>query len=476
MIKPVAAPLCIDCDGTLIRTDLLHEAVLLMLKQYPLGIFLLPFWLLKGKAYLKARIAQHVEFNWSALPYRQEILDLTRSARQQGIATILVTASPTKWAEGIANYLGIFDEVLASRDQLNLSGKNKAQALVKRYGEHNFDYAGNANADLPVWKVARNAIVVSHSKGFINKAKAVNSNPIRIILTESAGFLTYIKAIRVHQWLKNLLIFLPVLAAHDLNNFKQALLAFLAFSACASVVYVINDLLDLEADRQHIRKCKRPFAAGKISVAKGVILVPGLLAVSFGLALLLSTKFIGVLGLYFVMTLAYSIRFKQQVILDVMLLASLYTMRIIAGAAATNITPSFWLLAFSMFIFLSLALVKRYSELLITLEQHKGKAPGRGYAVTDLPVLMALGVSASMNAVLVFAFYLNLPEVNGMYAHKHWLWLISPLLLYWLARIWMKTHRGEIDDDPIIFAVKDWQSLVTLALCACLFGIASVPY
>ncbi len=477
MTKPAVAPLCIDCDGTLIRTDLLHEAVLLMLKQYPLGIFFLPFWLLKGKAYLKARIAEHVDFNWAVLPYREDIIALIQEARQEGTPVILVTASPEKWADGIAEHLGFFDDVLATRDKLNLSGKNKAQELVKLYGEHNFDYAGNAAADFPVWKAARGAIIVNNSKSFIKKARATNTNIVKIVPSKSGGFLTYIKALRVHQWLKNFLIFVPLLAAHQMNNpnsLWQAVLAFFAFSTCASVVYIINDLLDLESDRQHIRKRKRPFAACTIPVVNGVILAPLLLGVSVILSLLLPPQFILVLALYFAMTVAYSVRLKRQVIVDVMMLASLYTMRIIAGAAATNITPSFWLLAFSMFIFLSLALVKRYSELLVTLEQNKDEAPGRGYAVTDLPVLMAIGVSSSMIAVLVFAFYLNLPEVNGMYPHKRWLWLISPILLYWLSRIWMKTHRGEIDDDPIVFAVKDWQSLVVFAICACCFVAASV--
>lgn len=471
-------PLCIDCDGTLISTDLLHEAVFLLIKQHPFKLFLLPFWLLKGKAYMKQRLAELVNFKWAILPYREGVLDLIRQARAQGRETVLATASPLPWANGIAAHLNLFDRVIATGNGVNYAGKNKAQELVRLYGAQGFDYAGDSKPDLQVWKDASSAIVVSKSGAFVNRVKAVNPNIETIIAKHKAGLLTYMKALRVHQWLKNLLIFVPILAAHkigDIQLAKQALFAFFAFSTCASAVYIINDLLDLESDRQHIRKRKRPFAAATIAVKTGALMAPMLLAFSLTVALFLPERFIWVLLIYFAVTLAYSIDLKRRAVVDVMVLAGLYTMRIIAGSAATVITPSFWLLAFSMFIFLSLAMVKRYSELLVTLQQKKEEAAGRGYMVGDLPVLMAMGVSASMMSVLVFAFYLNIPEVNAMYPDKKWLWLISPMLLYWLSRIWMKTHRGEMDDDPIIFAIKDKQSLIVLALCACFFVAALNP-
>ncbi len=424
---------------------------------------------------MKDKLAQYVNFRWDTLPYRPEMLQLIEQARQQERRTVLATASPLQWARGIADYLGLFDEVIGTQNGVNLSGKNKAQELIRLYGEKKFDYAGDTSTDLHVWKMASGAIVVSKSKPLLSRAKAVNPNIIKSISKENAGVFTYLRALRIHQWLKNLLIFVPVLAAHqvdNLDNLENTLIAFLAFSSCASAVYVINDLLDLESDRLHIRKRKRPFAAGIIPIKNGALMIPLLLAISVGLSLILPSRFLLVLVLYFVITLAYSIELKRQAIVDVMILAGLYTMRIIAGAVATDITPSFWLLAFSMFIFLSLALVKRYSELLITLQQKKEEAPGRGYVVSDLPVLMALGVSSSMIAVLVFAFYLNMPEINALYHAKKWLWLISPVLLYWLSRIWMKAHRGEVDDDPIVFAVKDLQSLIIFAICACFFTAA----
>lgn len=469
-------PLCVDCDGTLLATDLLHEACFLLLKQFPIGLLYLPFWLLKGKAHLKARLAQHVVFNWSTLPYRPQILELIHQARKDGRHIVLATASPIEWANGIADYLNIFDEVLATEHHINLAGKNKAQALINKFGDKNYDYVGDSTADIAVWQRANGAIVITKNKS-LQKAMRLETNLIQLIPLPSTSFLTYVKALRVHQWLKNALVFAPLLAAHQITNFPvlmQAGFAFIAFSACASSVYVLNDLLDLESDRQHIRKRNRPFASCKISILYGALLVPLLLAVSLVISIIfLPLNFLMVLGVYFAMTLAYSIRLKRQVIVDVIMLGGLYTMRIVAGAAATAITPSFWLLAFSMFIFLSLAMVKRYSELSISLQQNKVDAAGRGYMVNDLPVLMAIGVSSSMVSVLVFSLYINLPETNLIYPNTVWLWAIPPILLYWNSRVWMKAHRGEVDDDPIVFAIKDWQSIIILVTTFFLLLLAS---
>lgn len=467
--------LCIDCDGTLLRTDLLHESILLLIKQAPLSLLLLPLWLLQGKAYLKERIAERVRFDWSTLPYNNDVLKLIADGRASGRPVVLVTASPHAWASGIAEYLGIFDAVLATANGINLSGKRKAQRLCEMYGQKQFDYAGNGRSDLPVWADSRLAIVVSSNAGLVATAGMV-TQITQVVGVPRAGLLTFLKGLRVHQWLKNLLVLVPLLAAHkvtNLQNFTQAALAFLAFSFCASAVYVLNDLLDLESDRQHIRKRARPFASGVIPVWQGVALVPVLLSASILLTLPLPPVFLAVLAVYFCITLAYSLRLKRQVIVDVMLLAALYTMRIVAGAAATGIVPSFWLLAFSMFIFLSLAIVKRYSELLITLQQQKVSAAGRGYFVSDLPVLASIGAASGMAAVLVLALYINDPETARLYPNKMWLWLVPPAILYWITRVWLKTCRSEIDDDPVVFAIKDWQSLVVGALVAGCFILAA---
>lgn len=442
-----------------------------MLKQYPLGLLFLPFWLLKGKAYLKLRLAEKVSFSWAELPYRKDVIQLIKEAKCDNRQVALATASPLVWANGIANHLGCFDQVLATEKNINLAGKNKVNRLISLFGERNFDYAGDSKVDLQVWAHASRAIVVTSDSELIKRVSAIVSY-VHVITTPSAQFIDYLRALRVHQWLKNFLIVVPLLAAHQINSIDglvQVVCAFIAFSLCASSVYVLNDLLDLDSDRQHIRKRKRPFAACTIPLWQGMVMVPVLLGLAFALSTLLPNRFILVLAAYFVMTLAYSVRLKQQVIVDVMLLAGLYTMRIIAGAAATMITPSFWLLAFSMFIFLSLALVKRYSELLITLQNNKQEAPGRGYSVNDLPVLMSIGVSSGLGSVLILALYLNNPETNLMYPNTMWLWLMPPLLLYWVSRMWMKAHRGQVDDDPVVFAAKDWQSLLVLLISACIF-------
>lgn len=468
-------PLCVDCDGTLIATDLLYEAFFLMLKQYPLGILLLPFWLLRGKAYLKNRIAEKVDFNWSTLPYREEVVQRVVQARSEGRTTVLATASPQVWADGVANHLVCFDVAIGTSETVNLSGRHKGEHLANLYGEKGFEYAGDMPIDLQVWAKSAGAIVVSNKSWLIDQLNKLAIPIVANVQPKRANLLVYIKALRVHQWLKNLLILVPLLAAHQLSSIQGLLLAgyaFVAFSLCASAVYVLNDLLDLESDRQHIRKRKRPFAACTIPLSQGLLMVPILLVIAFAVARLLPMQFTIVLSVYFLMTLAYSFRLKKQVIVDVMMLAGLYTMRIIAGAAATTITPSFWLLAFSMFIFLSLAMVKRYSELLITLQANQKEPAGRGYSVEDLPVLMAIGVSSGLGSVLILALYINSPETGQMYPNTMWLWLIPPIILYWTSRMWMKAHRGQVDDDPVVFAAKDWQSLTVIALSAIIFAAA----
>ena len=291
------------------------------------------------------------------------------------------------------------------------------------------------------------------------------------------NLLTFLKMIRVHQWLKNFLIFVPLLAAHRFTSIRSigiAAVAFIGFSFCASSVYVLNDLLDLKSDRQHARKRNRPIAAGEVTVKQASIIAVLLLVAAAWLSFQVSTLFALTVGVYFVTTLAYSLRLKRQVIVDVMLLAALYTLRLLAGAVATTVAPSFWLLAFSMFLFLSLAMVKRYSEMLMTLSEDKQYAAGRGYSVQDLPVLLSLGVSAGMAAIVVLALYINDPSTNRLYPSTVWLWPIPPLMLYWVSRVWMKAHRGEMHDDPVVFAVGDWQSLVTVVLGGLCFAIASI--
>lgn len=456
-------PICVDLDGSLIHSDLLLESFLLLIKRNPLYLLLVPFWLLRGKAVLKAEIAARVELNGAALPYTQAFVAWLREQKQQGRALWLCTASDHRLAQAVADHLQIFDGVLASDGQTNLSGSNKAKALVARFGEKGFDYCGNHRVDLKVWGHARQAVVVNGAAGLVKQAQSVTAlGPV--FEAPVVGLRAVTKALRVHQWAKNALIFVPLATAHRLNDggaLFHSLLAFAAFSLCASSVYLLNDMLDLESDRQHHSKCRRPFASGQLSLLFGLVMAPGLLVAAIALSCLLPWQFLGVLAAYYVVTLAYSFKLKRVVMIDVLVLAGLYTVRIVAGAAAAAIPLSFWLLMFSIFIFLSLAIVKRYAELYVMREKGKLTASGRGYQVADLSILQNLGTASGYISILVLALYVNSPDIAVMYGHPKVVWALVPVMLYWISRIWMETHRGNMHDDPLVYAMKDRISLLT---------------
>lgn len=458
--RQLQRPLCVDLDGTLIRTDMLWESLFLLLKRQPLAIFLLPLWLSRGKAHLKARIAERVEIDAETLPYAEEFLDWLRAQKAGGRELVLTTATNECIAARIAAHLGIFDRVLASDEVTNLAGARKRERLLQEYGEGGFDYAGNAPADLMIWPHAAEGVLVNPLRGVRQAAQRLGRAQ-RVLADPDVGLRPYLKAMRPHQWLKNVLIFVPLALAHELTNVTlllQAAVAFLAFSLCASSVYLLNDLLDLPADRRHPTKRRRPFAAGDLPIQSGVVLMAGLLAAAVGLAALLPIGFLGLLATYYVATLAYSFRFKQAALVDVLVLAGLYTIRILAGAAAVAVEPSFWLLAFSMFFFLSLALVKRYSELLTLRSEGRVTAAGRGYGPHDLETLSQLGTASGYMAVLVLALYISSDQVRILYSRPEAIWLLCPLLLYWISRVWMMTRRDEMHEDPVVFAVEDRRS------------------
>jgi len=451
-------PLCVDLDGTLLNSDMLFESVLIMLKNNPFLLFLLPFWLLKGKAKLKNNIFSRIEFNASALPYRKEVISYIKQEKTKGREIILVTATPQFVAEKISEYLGLFDMVYGSDENVNLKADNKKVKLIELYGEKSFDYMGDTYADLPVWNAANKAIIVSNDKNLIRKTEKVNKNIDKIKLKKKNKLKVIIKEIRVYQWVKNILIFLPVLMAHKLEMqlIIQSLIAFIAFSFTASSVYVTNDLLDLESDRLHPRKKNRPIAAGLLSIPFSIILAIGLFIVGFGVTFLLPNyNFLLVLISYYIITTLYSLKFKKVVIVDILTLSLLYTIRIIAGGSATGVEISPWLLAFSMFLFLSLAIVKRYTELIVMREQNKSNIRGRGYEVNDIELLNSIGPASGYIAVLVFALYVNSEQVVKLYNEPMYMWVIAVLFLYWITRVWFLAHRGQMTDDPIVFTVKD---------------------
>lgn len=454
--------LSVDLDGTLIHSDLLLESFLLLIKRNLLYIFLIPGWLLKGKAQLKAQIARRVMLNASALPYNQGFLAWLIEQKKSGREIWLCTASNYRLANLVADHLKIFDGVLASSDTLNLSGANKAELLSTKFGANNFDYCGNSGTDLNVWKFSNGAIIVNGSKNLQKKATLL-TKIVAVFDNTHRKLIGLVKVLRLHQWAKNVLIFVPALAAHKLNDgniIYQSLLAFFIFGICASSVYLLNDMLDLEADRLHPRKNNRPFASGTLSLKIGIFLAPILLISALLLSAFLPLKFVLSIGIYYLLTLAYSFYLKKLVLVDTIVLAGLYTIRIIAGAAAISVPLSFWLLLFSIFIFFSLALSKRFTELKLLQEKGQLNAVGRGYHTEDLPILLSMGTSSGTLSVLVFALYLNSSATITLYQSLEFLWPLCIILLFWISRLWLKTHRGEMHDDPIIFALKDRVSLV----------------
>ena len=436
---------------------------MLLIKLNPLYLLLVPYWLLGGKAKLKSEIAKRVELDGAALPYSAPFVEWLLAQKEAGRSIWLCTASDQSLAQAVAQHLQCFDGVLASDGQLNLAGANKARVLVERFGDKGFDYCGNHQVDLRVWRHAHQAIVVNGSDKLAQQAEKLSQlGPVFKPL--KGGVKVWLKALRVHQWAKNGLIFVPLAAAHQLTDWdvlQNGLLAFLAFSLCASSVYLLNDMLDLAADRAHHSKCNRPFASGQLSVLFGLLVAPMLLLGAALICLLLPPKFALVLALYYVVTFAYSFLLKRLVMIDVLTLAGLYTVRLVAGAAATAIPLSFWLLMFAIFIFLSLAIVKRYAELYVMREQGKLKASGRGYQVEDISLLQSLGGASGYLSVLVLALYLNSPDISVMYSHPKLVWGLVPIMLYWISRIWMETHRGRMNDDPLVYALKDPISLLT---------------
>jgi 4-hydroxybenzoate polyprenyltransferase len=476
-IGGIRPPLCVDCDGTLLKTDLLFESIFALLKKSPLTLFFLPFWLLQGKVYLKQRLAERVNLDVTLLPYNDHLVNFLREAKSQGRKLVLVTASPRKFAQQIADHLELFDSLMATDKGRNLSGKNKRDSLVAAFGERGFEYAANGRIDLEVWGRARGAILVNARRSVQSKAAKI-TQVLEVFPTSRVRPAKYLKALRLHQWAKNLLVFVPLFAGHlvyDFDLLTQAAIAFVAYGLTASSGYILNDLLDLSADRGHPRKRLRPFASGDLPIAHGIVLIPCLLAAAVALSVFfLPPSFSWLLGGYYLTTLAYSLWIKNEVVLDVITLAGLYSFRVLAGAAATEIQLSFWLLAFTMCISLSLALVKRYFELRVMLKDGKETAGGRGYHIDDLPFLQNLGTATGGMAVLVLALYINSPDITRHYSQPKWLWFLCPLLLYWISHTWMKTHRGEMHDDPLVFALQDRLSQLMAVFGAIILILATL--
>ena len=472
--EDLAVPLCVDLDGTLIASDLLWESFCVMLRTSPGSLILVPLWLLKGRAALKWEIASRGEIDPAALPYREDVLALIASERESGRKIVLATAADGTLARAVAAHLGVFDDIIASDGIRNLKGSAKRDALEERYGSKKFDYVGDSAADLAVWKSARRAFVVPTHANVVRKA-ARDREMLHVGKPRGGLSRGLFKALRPHQWAKNILLLVPLVTSHKLFEWPllvYALTAFVTFSVSASAVYILNDLVDLQADRRHRSKRFRPFASGRVSIPAGGATAAALLVLGVGGSLLLPPVFTGLLLFYLVLTTAYSFSLKRKPMVDVICLATLYSLRIFAGGAAVSVTISPWLLAFSMFFFLSLAFAKRYTELELAQEAD-GNLANRGYLAPDLDLIRTMGPASGLLSVLVFCLYINSPDVRALYHRPELLWLACPFLLYWISRLWLFACRGFLEDDPVLFALRDRNSYLT-GFCMALVLLISV--
>lgn len=460
-------PLCVDLDGTLVHTDLLLESTLSLIRAKPLSVFQLPFWLLKGKAHLKAEIASRVDFSKARLPLNLDVVEHIKGAREEGRHVVLVTGSHQLLADAVASYAGagLFDEVQGSSEDINLTNTRKRDWLIERFGENNFDYIGNDTDDLNVWPSAHKAYAVSSEQGIVSEAKTIEFE--KVFNFETPSLREYLSLIRIHQWSKNGLILVPLFLDKRFTDSSAVLtifLAFLAMSLLASATYILNDMLDLQSDRRNTTKSKRVLASGRVSLMNGFTVMGGLFFCVLFLMAFLPLSFNIMLLVYLVATLAYSFALKEHVILDVIMLATLHTLRVIAGTLAIGAQWSFWLLAFSMFVFMSLAIAKRVSELINLQKRGKEVTSGRDYHISDIPILLSMGTSTGFISVLVVALYINSDKVIEMYHIPMILWLVCPVLMYWMGRVWIITARGQMHEDPIVFVMRDRISRIAVGL------------
>ena len=485
---PVGTAICVDLDGTLVKSDTLVDSVLAMVRQHPQALVQIPGWLGQGKAKFKRHIAEHVTLDVEHLPWNRPLLEWLRVQHGRGRAIYLATASDRILADRVAEFLGIFAGVLATDGTVNLAGGNKLAAFREQFGER-FCYIGNAKPDAKLLVACESPMVANPDRALSTRLKAAGTIPVARFDDRATPLKAWLKAIRLHQWAKNTLIFVPMLLGHQLRlgAIAGGVFAFLSFGLCASATYIVNDLLDIEADRKHPRKRRRPFAAGDLSAISGVgavvvlmalavtiaaLLLPLIHAIDPGYTLRLPHAFLGWLALYTASTLVYSFYLKRKLLLDVFTLSGLYTLRILAGSAATNVPVSTWLAGFSVFFFLSLAFVKRFAELELTRERGGLETSGRGYGVRDLEEVRSLGTGASYAAVLILTLYIRDSTTMTLYKHAYLLWLVIPVLLLWLSQVWMLASRGQMHDDPVVWAITDKRSLALGVVMAAVVWLA----
>lgn len=451
-------PLAVDLDNTLVKTDTLLESLIYLIKHKPRRILQIPVWLLEGKAMFKQKIAEHVSLPLAILPYRPEVIDFLRQQKSTGRQIVLTTAADQKTAFTICQHLNIFDSYIASDATTNLKGKQKASALLSRFGKRGYDYLGDSWSDVPVWRNARHALLVTNSQELIRRVQK-ETPVIRVWRSRERSWLAAVlSGFRAHQWIKNILIFMPALAAHQLANFSvmyRASIAFIAFSLAASSIYLFNDLADLEDDRKHPQKSKRPLASGYLPIINAVFFAPVLLALSIITSLWLPSSFRYFLVSYVVLGIAYSILLKKIFLMDIVVLTVLYSLRVFAGSAAANVPLSSWFITFTAFLFTSGALAKRFVELKQLQNHNRARDSRRGYDINDLPILGTIGISSGYASVVVLSLYIASNEASVLYSEPKILWFVTLILFAWLSRSWLLAYLGRLYTDPITFIIKD---------------------
>ncbi|WP_386697852.1 UbiA family prenyltransferase [Lonepinella sp. MS14436] len=467
--------LVVDLDGTLVLTDTLHESLISLIKCDPLNLLRIPFKLKLGKAGFKKWVSEHSDLEVETLPYRKDLITYLTTEKENGTNIVLATAAYAKIAHKVANYLALFDEVLSTTDcSVNLKGKNKLIAIQEKFGDE-FTYIGDNAADLGIWEESQSAIIVGSDVQSLSHLAVKKGIKIeKTFENPKQTFFIWLKAIRLHQWLKNILLFIPILTAFEFFHFGKIELvfwAFLTFSLGASATYILNDLWDLNNDRKHYQKSKRPFALGVLPIYQGGIVSIVLLAFTLIFSFIISWKFAITFVLYLILTTIYSLKLKKIVLVDIIILSILYTLRIIAGGIVANIPVSYWLMIFSIFIFLSLATVKRCAELVAAKNSNK-KLAGRGYVKSDLDILYPLGVSSFVGAVILFGLYINDVIVLSHYKTPELLWGVQILLIYILGHLWIETKRGLMNDDPVVYLIKNKPSILTIFLSIMLVVLA----
>lgn len=464
--------LVVDLDHSLIQTDLLHEGLVRLLRDRPLSALALPFKALQGRSRLKAWVVSQMatELDAESLPYNKSVLDKIREYQKHGCEVILASASHQNWVSKVAEYVGI-SRALGSDETVNLKGLNKLRKIKETLGNQQFAYIGDSMADIPIWRESQLAILVSPSGPLKEIAKSFSR--VEFIEGQQSSIRIWLKQLRVHQWVKNLLVFLPALAGHkifDFILFGKGLVAFAAFSLVASSIYILNDAFDVDSDRKNPSKKLRPIASGSVGILNAVgigfcLMFLGLLTASF-----YSWPFTGSLMVYVLANWLYSGKWKKLIVLDILCLGFFYAIRVFAGSQITEVPVSHWMMTFCLFFFMGLAFVKRYAEVLLL--EHKTVFSGRGYRFEDAPVILALGAGSSFTSALVLASYLNSDKVLELYIEPTFLLALPPLLIFWLCRVWILAGRRELDQDPVAFALRDRMSLLAVIMSGLIILLA----